>query len=232
MKRLLLAAWIAAAISPLRAEESYQRYDAKRKENEITVEGTARLRFETAGGEDLYTLAPEVRLEYGFARHHSASVRLPYTLSFYESPDARVRTFYAAGDIQASYEYQKQTGRVNLFFSPEATIPLTAANEYKTREGVLSGGAGRHTAGFSFSISGVRDPVVWTAGLRYGVGLPKEERFYTTWQPGNIQISGGATHLFNERFGGSVSLYQQINLPEISGGVFDRDGRGRRFQRS
>jgi hypothetical protein len=221
-----LAVWLMALISPLAAEESWQRYDIERKREEITVEGTARFHTETADGSDFYTLAPEAGLEYGFADRHSVSVRLPYMVSFYGRSESRMRAFYAIGDIQLSYEYLKQMGHVNLFFNPEMTIPLTAANEYKTREGVLSGGAGRYTAGFAFLISGVRDPVVWTAGLRYGVGLPKEERFYTTWQPGNIQISGGATHLFNERFGGAVSLFQQINLPEISGGVFDRDGRG------
>jgi hypothetical protein len=226
MAYIRLAVWIVMMISPLGAEGNYQRYDMERKQSEITAEGTVRCRFETVDGEDLYTFTPEVGLEYGFARHHSVSVKLPYTASFYERSESRRRVFYAIGDIQASYEYMKQMGYVNLFFSPEMTMPLTRANEYKRREGVLSGGAGRCTAGFAFSATGVRDMVVWTLGLRYGVGLPKEERFYTTRDPGNIQISGGMTHLFNERFGGSVSLYQHINLPEISGGVFDREGRG------
>ncbi|MDR1072895.1 MAG: hypothetical protein LBL45_04380, partial [Treponema sp.] len=226
MTYIRLAVWILTVISPLRAEENYQRYDMERKREEITVEGTVRYRTEKVGGSDLYTLAPEAGLEYGFAHHHSVSVKLPYTLSLYEHPEARNKTFYAIGDIHLSYEYMKQMGHVNLFFNPAVTMPLTTTDEYKMREGVLSTEAGRYTTGFAFSVTGARDPVVWTVGMQYGVGLPKEERFYTAWQPGNIQISGGISHLFNERFGSSVSIYQQINLPEISGGVFDREGRG------
>jgi hypothetical protein len=55
-------------------------------------------------------------------------------------------------------------------------------------------------AGFALSVTGSRDPVVWTVDMQYGVGLPKKERFYMAWQPRNIQVADTASHLFNERF--------------------------------
>jgi hypothetical protein len=59
---------------------------------------------------------------------------------------------------------------------------------------------------------------VWNAGFLWDVGLPKTERFVTSWQPGNIQISAGFSDLFNERFGFSITLAQRIDLPQVNNG--------------
>jgi hypothetical protein len=91
------------------------------------------------------------------------------------------------------------------------------------REGVLAVSDGRYMLGADFSVSGVRDPIVWNVGLQYRIGLPKAERFYTSWQPGVIQLSAGFTDLFNDRFGFSLGVYQTITLPQIHDGEWQGD---------
>jgi hypothetical protein len=67
-------------------------------------------------------------------------------------------------------------------------------------------------------------------GLSYDIGLPKQERFYTSWLPGNIQLSASLSDLVNERFGFAVGMYQLLNLPalnignEVSAGVPAKGG--------
>ena len=48
-------------------------------------------------------------------------------------------------------------------------------------------------AGARVSMTGIRDPIVWNGDGQYLLGLPKAERFYPSWQPGNIQVSAGFT---------------------------------------
>jgi hypothetical protein len=100
-------------------------------------------------------------------------------------------------------------------------IPLAEASEYAAREGVYSASTGRYSAGVGIEITGIRDPVVWNAGFAYDVGLPKKERFYTTVEPGDIQLTVGFSDLFNERFGFSVGFTQHIKLPALYDGIGD-----------
>jgi hypothetical protein len=224
VKNIRIIIWSILILSPLNAEETYQRYDIVRENDMLTVEGSMGYNAETVNKEDFYTFTPAISLEYDFALKHSINFILPSTIAFYENYEARNKIFYATGDINLSYEYFKQIKDNNLFFRPQITIPLTTTNEYKEREGIISAGAGRYTAGCAFSTTGIRDPVVWSAGFQYIIGLPKKERFNTIWQPGNMQVSGAISNLFNERFGGLISLYQNINLPEISDDVPDKSG--------
>jgi len=114
-----------------------------------------------------------------------------------------------------SYEYLKQINHLNLFYGPQITIPLGITNEYIVREGVLTASAGRYTAGGTFAINGIRDPIIWSGELKYDIGLPKKERFGTTWLPGIIRLTMGLTDLFNDKFGISIGLQQNIILAEI-----------------
>jgi len=73
--------------------------------------------------------------------------------------------------------------------------------------------------GGTFAITGVRDPVVWYGEIKYDVGLPKNERYGTTWLPGIIQVTLGITDLVNEMFGFSLGLQQQVVLPKMLNGA-------------
>jgi hypothetical protein len=143
---------------------------------------------------------------------------------FYDNQDALNRFFYYIGDIGLSYEYLKQLTHLNLFLGSFFNIPLTVSNEYAAREGVYSSWEGRYEAGLSFGMTGIRDPVVWNVGLRYTLGLPKEERYYTTWRPGTIQASAGITHLLNDRFGYSLGLSETVILPRMIGSSMEPVG--------
>jgi hypothetical protein len=125
---------------------------------------------------------------------------------------------YSFGDMGLSYDYLKRFGHISLFMGPRLSVPLAEASEYAAREGVYAASSGRYSLGAAVSVTGVRDPVVWNAGLSCDVGLPKQERFYTTVEPGNIQISAGFSDLFNERFGFSIGIAQHVKLPVLYNG--------------
>jgi hypothetical protein len=202
----------------------YQRYDLVRDAQELTLEAAFHYWTQEANSRDLHNFQFGVRAEYSFKTNHNLSFALPYTLAVYADPDARQQTLYSIGDISLGYDYLFQFNHINLFIGPAATIPLAETNDYALREGVFSAGGGRFTAGVRASVTGIRDPVVWNADIQYMIGLPKEERFYTSWQPGNMQVSAGFSNLVNSRFGFALGLTQRAELPGILGGRWDTAG--------
>ena len=231
----LAAGALLLAVSALCAQETetendYQRYDLVRDENELTVESAFSYWQENSGGNDLHTMNLRARLEYAFAignagsANHTVAASLPYTLALYSNPELPDGPFYSFGDLSLSYEYLKQFKHLNLFFGPRVSIPLTESGEYLSREGILTAGAGRFTAGVSATATGIMDPVVWNLGLSYDIGLPKQERFGSSWVPGTIQLSASVSDLVNERFGFAVGMYQVIALPAVSNGVPAKGG--------
>jgi hypothetical protein len=197
-------------------ETDYQRNDLVREESELTVESGLRMWTEDLNTDALYNFKVNAGIEYTFLSH-SVKAALPYSFLLYDNPAAPSRFFYYPGDINLSYEYLKQLSHLNLFFGAFMGVPLAASNEYAAREGVYASGEGRYEAGLSFSITGIRDPVVWDLDLRHSLGLPKEERHYTAWRPGTIQASFGITDLFNDRFGFSIGLSETLVLPKMIG---------------
>jgi hypothetical protein len=217
--------WLTAAMcivciqSVFSEDTKYQRVSLDRKENELTVEAGLDYQMQTASVTDeIYTLNPSLALTYDFNAQHSANFSVPFHVALYDNPDTKRNAFYSFGDIQVSYEYTKKIDYVNLFLGSQLQIPVAESSEYAAREGVYTVGSGRYNIGLSVAASGIRDPIVWSATFKYDVGLPKEERFYTSWRPGDMQLSGSILKLANERFGFSLGLYQNILLPQINDG--------------
>jgi len=195
--------------------KDYQRYDLVIEELELRTEGQLRYWFENVEDKTLFSIMPLCSAEFIFMKHHSIKAVTAYTFSFYDNHEARKNIFYAPNDINLSYEYNKQIKHYNLYFGPQVSIPLGITNEYSVREGILIAGAGRYTAGGTFAITGVRDPVVWNGEIKYDIGLPKHERYGTTWLPGILHVTFGFTDLVNDMFGFSFGLQQQIVFPKI-----------------
>jgi hypothetical protein len=225
VKKALLS-WLGllAGAALWAADPDYQRYDLVREPSELLVEGSFHYWTEETDAHDFHTMRLGVSAEYAFKTSHSVSFSLPYTLGLYNNPDSRQKEYYSFGDLRLSYEYLKRFNHINLFFGPLVMIPLAEQNEYAAREGVYSASDGRYSIGAGVSVTGIRDPVVWNAGFQYTVGLPKQERFYRSWQPGNMQLSAGFSDLLNYRFGFSFALTQQIDLPAIMGDHIDPAG--------
>lgn len=215
---LFVAYSLLDAVSLYGEEAGFQRYDPKRKTSELVLEGSVKTWTETMDGFALYTMNAAFNGAYTFLTRHTVTMNLPYTFAWYNNAESRNPYLYSFGDMLFSYEYMKKNGRISLFAGPRFGLPLAEASEYAAREGVYQAGSGRYSAGIGISATGVRDPVVWNAGLSYDVGLPKKERFYTTLEPGNIQITAGFSDLFNERFGISAGLTQYIRLPLLYDG--------------
>jgi hypothetical protein len=204
-------------------ETDYQRNDLVREASELTVESGLRTWMEDVNVDTLYNVTVSAGLEYT-RLSHSVKAALPYTLLLYDNQEALNRFFYHIGDLNLSYEYLKQLPHLNLFFGSFCAIPLAVSNEYAAREGVYASGEGRYEAGLSFSMTGIRDPVVWDLGVRYAFGLPKEERRYTAWRPGTIQASLAISDLFNDRFGLSLGLSETLILPRMIGMSMEPEG--------
>jgi hypothetical protein len=208
-------------ISLLTGQESeFQRYDIVRENSEINLESRLSTWAEELDGYNLYSMNIMLQGEYVFLTKHSITVKIPYGLAMYNHPESRIPLLYSFGDMNVSYQYLKQQEHINLFIGPQVTIPLTKNNEYANREGVYTIGEGRYGAGFSVSVTGIRDPVVWNAGFSYNVGLPNEERLYSSWNPGKFQMNGGFSDLLNEKFGFSLGLTQYVNLPQVNDGIW------------
>ena len=215
MTRLLFLSALLLAASLYAQQTDYQRYDLVRKQSELILESGVKTWTERANGFHAYGMNLGVQGEYTFLTHHTVTVKLPYSLTWYNDDESRTPLRYSLGDLGFSYDYLKQFGHINLFAGPRFSIPLAETTEYAAREGVYSASSGRYSAGVGVSVTGIRDPVMWHGSVGYDVGLPKEERFYRAMEPGNIQVSGGFSDLFNERFGFSVDLTQYIKLPEL-----------------
>jgi hypothetical protein len=226
MPRIFDPGWLILGVffavlgsSVLAAQDAgYQRYNPERKKSELILEGSVNTWVEDISGFDLFSARMGLKAEYIFLTNHTVTLNLPYTINWHNNPDSPAPWMYAFGDMVLSYEYLKKFGHIHLFFGPRFGIPLYQANDYMSREGIYAPGDRRYSAGFSVSATGVRDPVVWNVGFLWDVGLPKTERFFTSWQPGNIQIAAGFSDLFNDRFGFSLGLTQLVSLPQISGG--------------
>jgi hypothetical protein len=221
---LALATVVAFGAAAWAADPDYQRYDLVRESSELTLEASVSYEAQNVNARNMHTLGFGAAAEYVFKTNHSVSLALPYTMAVYDDPDARQTLFYAPGNIRLGYDYRFRFNHLNLFTGPLAAISLTENNEYSLREGVLAAGSGRHSVGARVSLTGVRDPVVWNVDVQYLIGLPKTERFYTSWQPGNIQVSAGFSHLSNYRFGLGLALTQRLNLPALLDGQWDPAG--------
>jgi hypothetical protein len=192
--------------------EAFQRYEIKRNAEQVLLEGELRYYALSLYEYEAYTLRPQIGVEYT-TNQHSFKVVLPYALTIYNNPQVEKRTYYGFEDIFLSYDYMKKVHNINFFFGGFWGIPLP-----QEKENLFTFGSGRHNVGLKFSLTGVRDPVVWNIGAQYGIGLPKDEGNYSSWDPGNIQVNMGITTLFNERFGLSLNLYQTVILPRVNNG--------------
>jgi hypothetical protein len=214
----------AFGVLPLFSQENdYQRNSLVREDSELTVETDLRIWQEDINPAKLYNINLSAGIEYTILSH-SIKASLPYTFSLLDNNNALNRLYNRMGDINISYEYLKQLSNLNLFLGSHMGIPLAVSNEYAAREGVYSSSEGRYEIGGSFSLTGIRDPVVWNTGLRYTLGLPKKERYRTTWRPGTIQASAGISDLFNDRFGISIGISETLIMPRMIGTSVEPDG--------
>jgi len=214
---ILAITLIVASFSLYAEEPDYQRFDLVLDKNKLTLEGSLSYYAQNIADHDMYVFKPQLAIEYLFKKH-GLRAEMPYILRAYNNLDVRRQFFYSFGDITLYYDYLKQIRHINLFFGGFWSIPLSENNEYMNREGIISGGSGRHELGTKFTITGIKDPMLWTADFQYSIGFPKKERYYWSWEPGNIQANAGMISMFNDTFGFSLNIIQNIRLPQINDG--------------
>jgi hypothetical protein len=92
-----LALLLAASLHGQQTD--YQRYDLVRKKSELILEGSVKIWAETADDFSLYMMNLGFKGEYTFLTHHTVTVKLPYTLAWYNNHESRNPWLYSFGDM-------------------------------------------------------------------------------------------------------------------------------------
>lgn len=157
--------------------------------NELTIETGVMWYNVTMAEYYSYFVNPYIAADYVFENKHTAAITLPYSFYFIGTNEIEKNFYHSGGDLQISYDYHKQIKSLDMFFGSFLDIPLNVSIEKARRDNEYSISSGRFNLGFSYRISGVRDPIVWTLGMKYWLGLPYNEDSYSSWQPAHIQLS-------------------------------------------
>lgn len=137
--------------------------------------------------------------------------------------DVREPAVAGLGDIEVSAGWTGRLADTRVSASLQLSAPTGEWNPYAAAEGMLLAGSGRWSTGAAFSVSKILDPVVLGARFSYDVGLPRVERFSTTWRPGDMSLSLNVTEVLNDSVGYTLKATQSASLPEIRDGAYDLD---------
>jgi hypothetical protein len=202
-------------------DDEYQRVTINAADDELMIEGGVTFLNEDINGYTFYHINPHISMGYVFDQRHTIDLNLPYNIGLYNSSDSTAGVYYTFGDINISYAYLRRQSGLNLSYGGRVVIPFAKLSTNTPLEGNTTGNE-QYYLGASFSIAGVLDPVVWRMGINYDIGLPESKLLYTSWQPGNSQIYGQFTRLINERFGLAFTMIEDIRLPEVNNGIWER----------
>jgi hypothetical protein len=218
---LLLAPLLAVSLFAEGIE--FNRIKPFGDKNELTIE-TGVIWYNVTMAEYYnYFVNPFIAVDYVFEKKHTVAITIPYSFYFIGINKIEKKFYHSGGDLQVSYDYRKQIKLFDTFFGSFLEIPLNVSSEKANQDNEYSISSGRFNLGFSYRISGVRDPIVWTLDMKYWMGLPHNEDFYSSWQPAHIQLSGSILLFENDIFGGSVTLYQNFDFPQINDGKSNAD---------
>jgi hypothetical protein len=197
-------------------ESDFNRFQINRKNDEITIEDTQSFWIQNNNSEySSYYSMSNFKLEYDFLSKHSVLILLPFAFEFDFDSTKDKNTDFSWGDLRIEYDYMKFFRNINLSLGSFVTTLLEPV-EKDAETTKLNIGSGRVCLGINTLLTGILDPVVWSVGLEYTIGLPDKDG---TVQPGNIQLQASISNLVNERFGFALGIYPRIGIPEIQDGT-------------
>jgi hypothetical protein len=158
------------------------------------------------------------------ARAWTASAYLPLAAEFAVGDDARRPAAAGLGDIELAAGWTGRVSDTRLSASVRGSAPTGEWNPYAAAEGALVPGSGRWTVGAALSASRILDPVVLGAALSYDLGLPRADRFSTSWRPGDFSLSLSVSEVLNDSVGYTLKAVQSASLPEVRDGAYLLDG--------
>jgi hypothetical protein len=207
------------------AQSEHQRLGVeKQKVHSLTV--SADLSFSSSGlyGYEIFSLNSSLGLQYMYDNRLYAAGCMPFSVTA-EADAESVRPVRAApGDPSLSAGYIFRIGDVRLRMEANYSFPLGIWNPYQASEVGIVSGSGFHRTGAAVSVSRILDPVVLNGTLGCGIGLPREERFGWTMDPGSLFLSLSITEVLNDRTGYRIGVTNRLGIPWIRNGLWDKDG--------
>lgn len=144
----------------------------------------------------------------------SASISVPVKVSAW--PGSGVPTCAIPGDLTASIGWTASHGDGRAGGSLNLTLPSGLWQGNQEVPGSVAGGSGRWTLGLSGGGSRIIDPLVLSGYLSWSIGLAREERWGSSWRPGDFSMVLSVTEAFNEHVSCTLSLSQYASLPECT----------------
>ncbi len=144
----------------------------------------------------------------------TTSLYVPVLTQFTIGDDARKAVMAGVGDLELAAGWTGRIADMRVSASLKVAAPTGQWSDYAMAEGILAPGSGRWSIGTALSASMILDPVVLGATFAYDIGLPRTERFSTSWRPGNMSLSLSVTEVLNDAVGYTLKAVQSASLPE------------------
>lgn len=214
---LLITAMLVLAVNVHSQVSDHQRIGVEKETHwSVGMDVSSSLTtYETQAG-TLYDLDEQVSMDFVLQKTWSFSATVPMRVNvlydLYKTPLSM-----DIGDIDVSLGY---TGRIkDIRCSLRTSILLPTGNAYAIPEGAMVTGGGRWCLGVNASASFILDPVLLGIGFGYQLGLPRKERFGSSWNPGDFTIGLSVAEVLNDAMGYSLRLTQTLSIPTSHEGV-------------
>lgn len=221
----IIAALLSLLSIPTWAQIStHQRIGVERKTDwELGFELGSAMTHDAYDSIDYLSVDSYASVDLLVLKRWTASVYVPVSTQFAIGDDARKAVMAGVGDLELAAGWTGRIADTRVSASLQVAAPTGQWSDYAMAEGVLVTGSGRWSIGTALSASMILDPVVLGATFAYDVGLPRTERFSTSWRPGDMSLSLSITEVLNDRVGYSLKAVQSAALPELHDGSYNLD---------
>ncbi|MFP4363587.1 MAG: hypothetical protein ACLFR1_06930 [Spirochaetia bacterium] len=225
-KRFILLFFLSMSISAVLFAQTteHQRIGVEEENRfELDLEADTDLVYSEFSQYPRYNLGQSFSVTFQYNSTWFLGCTFPLEFQLVSSREARVPLLWAFGDPSISLGWSERFGDTRMSLSGRARFPLSEWNHYAEAEGYLVPGSGRFFLGISAGVSRILDPVLIRGDLAYDIGLPRKERFGTSWVPGIIALAASVTEVLNDSIGYTISLRQGITFPSVTNGNWKID---------
>ena len=202
--------------------EEHQRIGVDKKTSHlIKLDGAVSFTADKSNDADVYIILPEVSLSYIYSDTWYSIVSMSFKSVTNMQEDYNPFVVVALGDPSISAGYLTRLGDYKLRFEFSYSYPLGIWNPYEVMEKKIQSSSGYQMTMLTFSLSRILDPIILNTTLRYGVGLPRENRFGWSMIPGDMSLSFTITEVLNDEIGLLIGVNNNLYLPVIRTGNID-----------
>jgi len=160
----------------------------------------------------------DANLAMTLERTWSCSLSVPVSMQYIQGEAVRYPLTWNPGDLTFALGWMGRISNIRMQASLLCTAPTGPSVASYPEGRVLVTGSGRWTVGAAGSASWIIDPVVLGVSLAYFAGLPKQERYGSSWSPCTLSMKASVTEVLNSSFGYTVRLGQTVRAPDILNG--------------